>query len=139
MLSGAPEPAAAPRLPVWSDPTDGTEEQRARAYLDINCAHCHSETGRARATGLWLTADRALDANYGLCKPPVAAGGGSGGLKWDIVPGNAAQSILVYRQQSNDPAVRMPELGRSSVHTQGVELVSSWINSLPASTCATPQ
>lgn len=137
ILSGAPAPAAAPRLPVWNDPTDGTEEQRARAYLDINCAHCHSETGRARSTGLWLTADRPLDANYGLCKPPVAAGAGSGGLKWDIVPGNAAQSILVYRQQSNDPAVRMPELGRSSVHTQGVDLVTSWINSLPATTCAT--
>lgn len=137
ILSGAPAPAAAPRLPVWNDPTDGTEEQRARAYLDINCAHCHSETGRARSTGLWLTADRPLDANYGLCKPPVAAGAGSGGLKWDIVPGNAAQSILVYRQQSNDPAVRMPELGRSSVHTQGVDLVTHWINSLPATTCAT--
>ena len=137
ILSGAPAPAAAPRLPVWNDPTDGTEEQRARAYLDINCAHCHSETGRARSTGLWLTGDRPLDANYGLCKPPVAAGAGSGGLKWDIVPGNAAQSILVYRQQSNDPAVRMPELGRSSVHTQGVDLVTSWINSLPATTCAT--
>jgi len=137
ILSGAPAPAAAPRLPVWNDPSDGTQEQRARAYLEINCAHCHSETGRALATGLWLTADRALDAHYGLCKPPVAAGVGSGGLKWDIVPGNAAQSILTYRQLSNDPAIRMPELGRSSVHTQGVELVTDWINSLPATTCAT--
>ena len=55
------------------------------------------------------------------------------------MPGNAAQSILVYRQLSNDPAVRMPELGRSSVHTQGVDLVTSWINSLPATTCTTAQ
>jgi parallel beta-helix repeat protein len=135
ILTDAPLPQDAPRLPVWNDPLDGTEEMRAKAYLEINCAHCHSATGRARATGLWLMADQPLDATYGLCKPPVAAGSGSGGLKWDIVPGNAAQSILVFRQNSNDPAIRMPELGRSVVHTQGVDLVTNWINSLPG-TCA---
>lgn len=135
ILTGAPLPQDAPRLPVWNDPLDGTEALRAKAYLEINCAHCHSATGRARATGLWLMADQPLDATYGLCKPPVAAGSGSGGLKWDIVPGNAAQSILVFRQNSNDPAIRMPELGRSVVHTQGVDLVTNWINSLPG-TCA---
>lgn len=130
LLSGAPVSAEAPRLPVWNDSNDGTLEQRARAYLEINCAHCHSETGRARATGLQLMASQALNANYGLCKPPVAAGTGSGGLKWDIVPGDAANSILVYRMHSNDPAVRMSELGRSVVHTQGVTLVEEWINNL---------
>lgn len=130
LLTGAPLPAEAPRLPVWNDPNDGTLEQRARAYLEINCAHCHSETGRAKPTGLWLMADQPLDANYGLCKPPVAAGTGSGGLKWDIVPGNADLSILVYRAESNDPAIRMPELGRSVVHTQGMALVKDWVNSL---------
>lgn len=131
LLTGAPLPTEAPRLPVWDDPNDGTLEQRARAYIEINCAHCHSETGRAKPTGLWLMADQALDANYGLCKPPVAAGAGSGGLKWDIVPGDADESILVYRSKSNNPAIRMPELGRSVVHTQGMALVEEWINSLP--------
>ncbi|MGB3620208.1 MAG: SO2930 family diheme c-type cytochrome [Ketobacter sp.] len=130
LLTGAPLPAEAPRLPIWNDATDGTMEQRARAYLEINCAHCHSEGGRARATGLKLMADQALDANYGLCKPPVAAGTGSGGLKWDIVPGDADNSILVYRMHATDPAVRMPELGRSVVHGQGVAVVEDWINSL---------
>ena len=138
ILAGAPAPQNAPRLPVWNDPLDGSQEQRAKAYLEINCAHCHSATGRARATGLWLLADQPLDATYGLCKPPVAAGGGSGGLKWDIVPGDATNSILVYRQLSNEPAIRMPELGRSSVHSQGVQVVTDWINSLPG-TCAEPE
>lgn len=143
ILAGTPALQDVPRLPIWDDPSDGTEADRARAYLEINCAHCHSATGRARATGLWLMADQPLDAQYGLCKPPVAAGIGSGGLKWDIVPGDAANSILVYRQSSNDPAVRMPELGRSAVHSQGVDLITRWINSLPGScadtTAATPQ
>ncbi len=130
LLTGAPLPTEAPRLPAWDDPNDGTLEQRAKAYLEINCAHCHSETGRARPTGLWLMADQALDASYGLCKPPVAAGVGSGGLKWDIVPGAADDSILIYRYVSNDPAIRMPELGRSVVHTQGVELLREWIDGM---------
>ncbi len=34
-------PATAPRGPVWNDPVTGSVEQRARAYLEINCATCH--------------------------------------------------------------------------------------------------
>ncbi|MCG8316708.1 MAG: right-handed parallel beta-helix repeat-containing protein [Pseudomonadales bacterium] len=138
LLSGAPDATEAPRLPVWDDESDGTEEQRARTYLEINCAHCHSAEGRAHSTGLHLLADTPLDAAFGLCKPPVAAGTGSGGLKWDIVPGNADESIVVYRMESNDPAVRMPELGRSITHSQGNQLVKDWINHLPG-TCDTEE
>ncbi|MDX1695343.1 MAG: parallel beta-helix domain-containing protein [Ketobacteraceae bacterium] len=138
LLSGAPDPASAPRLPVWDDPTDGTLQARARTYLEINCAHCHSAEGRAQSTGLHLLASAPLDATAGLCKPPVAAGTGSGGLKWDIFPGDADESIVVYRMESNDPAVRMPELGRSVVHSQGNRLVKDWINSLGGA-CETPQ
>ncbi|MCG8673667.1 MAG: hypothetical protein MI867_30040, partial [Pseudomonadales bacterium] len=136
ILAGAPASEEAPRLPVWNDATDGTEQERARAYLEINCAHCHSTDGRAQSTGLHLMADAPLDATAGLCKPPVAAGTGSGGLKWDIFPGDADESIVVYRMESNDPAVRMPELGRSVVHTQGNQLVKDWINHL-SGTCET--
>lgn len=67
-----------------------------------------------------MLAEAPLSVALGLCKPPIAAGSGSGGLKWDIVPRDADESIVVYRMESNDPAVRMPELGRSVVHAQGV-------------------
>ena len=33
ILSGAPDPAKAPRFPVWNEPKTGTLDQRARAYL----------------------------------------------------------------------------------------------------------
>ena len=131
LLASTEEVTNADRLPVWDDPNDGTLEERAKAYLETNCFHCHSEGGRAFATGFLLKADQPLDVRYGLCKRPIAAGTGSGGFSFDIAPGAGDQSIAVYRMESNEPAVRMPELGRSVAHTEGVELVKAWIDSLP--------
>jgi uncharacterized repeat protein (TIGR03806 family) len=133
-LAGAPaDPATAPRLPVWNDPGDGTLEERARAYLESNCAHCHSEVGRARSTGLWLEYDRPFDSKVGLCKSPQSAGGGSGGLLYDIVPGDPLMSILVFRMAQVAPQIKMPELSKSVVHDEGVALVSDWVQGLPGS------
>ena len=66
----------------------------------------------------------------GRCKPPIAAGRGSGGFNYSLVPGQADQSILTFRMASRDPAAMMPELGRTLVHQQGVELIRSWINTM---------
>jgi hypothetical protein len=77
----------------------------------------------------------AFGEEVGRCKPPVAAGDGAGDLDYDIVPGNAAESIMDYRMDSNAPQVRMPELGRSIIHTEGVQLIRDWINAMPAVTC----
>jgi hypothetical protein len=46
----------------------------------------------------------------GVCPRPVAAGHGSGELRYDVVPGEPDQSIIVYRMRSTDPAIRMPQL-----------------------------
>ncbi|MCZ6783400.1 MAG: hypothetical protein O7G30_08835, partial [Proteobacteria bacterium] len=123
----------APRLPFWDDPADGTLEERARAYLESNCAHCHNPDGRAGFTSLLLVHDRPLDQLYGLCKRPIAAGSGAGGLLWDIDPGNPDESIMVFRMNSAVPATMMPELSKSLAHTAGVELVSDWIATLQGS------
>jgi glucan phosphorylase len=37
---------------------------------------------------------------------------------------------MVYRMKSTHPGVMMPELGRVTVHQEGIELISEWINSL---------
>jgi uncharacterized repeat protein (TIGR03806 family) len=104
---------------------------RARSYLDINCGHCHSQTGAADTTGLFLDAATDEARRLGVCKPPIAAGRGSGGRSYSIVPGRPDESILVYRLASEDPAVRMPEIGRSTAHEAGVALVRRWIERLP--------
>ncbi|RME42604.1 MAG: hypothetical protein D6795_20760 [Deltaproteobacteria bacterium] len=131
LLVEAPaDPAQAPRLPVWNDPTDGTLEARAKAYLDINCAHCHNPSGLARNTALYLHAENGDDTSYGICKPPVAAGPGSGDLHYDIVPGDPEASILYFRMNAVEPAIKMPELARNVIHEEGVALIGAWIESL---------
>jgi uncharacterized repeat protein (TIGR03806 family) len=135
LLQGAPAPAEAPRLAAWDDlaaPVDA----RARSWLEINCAHCHNDRGAARVSGLILWASQTANDTLGLCKPPVAAGAGSGTSLFDIVPGKPEESILVYRIRSTDPAVMMPELGRAVVHEEGVALVEEWITGLPGA-CGT--
>lgn len=114
----------------WSAPGDATLEQRARAYLDANCAHCHNPSGAADTSALHLNVDAPLDRLYGICKPPVAVGRGSGDRPFDIFPGRPDDSILVFRMQHTDPAIAMPELGRSVVHEEGVQVVSNWIAAL---------
>ena len=104
--------------------------RRARAYLDINCGHCHSHNGSANSTGLYLDYNVQNAKQLGVYKSPVAAGLGSGSLKYSIVPGNPDASILLFRMTSNNPAIMMPETGRSMVHKEGVALIREWIQSL---------
>ncbi|MGD9644762.1 MAG: SO2930 family diheme c-type cytochrome [Pirellulales bacterium] len=130
-LRGAPEPQAAPRVAVWNDPSTGSLDERARAWLDVNCAHCHNPQGPARNSGLDLQITQQDPFRWGVGKPPVAAGRGSAGGRYDIVPGKPDESILALRIASLEADVMMPELGKRLVHHEGVELVREWIASLP--------
>lgn len=127
-LTGAPDPRQAPRNANAEDAAHATLEDRARAYLDVNCGHCHSPTGAAITSGLWLEASVSDRLKLGFCKQPVAAGKGTGGHLYDIAPGHADASVLVFRMDSDDPSVMMPELGRSVVHREGVQLIRQWID-----------
>ncbi len=129
-LSGAPAADAAPRNADWRDEALPIEA-RARAYLDINCGHCHSATGLARTTGLHLDASVTEARRLGLCKPPTAAGPGTGDHIFDIVPGKPDESILPFRLDATRPGIRMPEVGRSIAHREGVALVRQWISEWP--------
>lgn len=130
ILQGAPDANAAPKNADWRDAKQSLDG-RARAYLDINCGHCHNAKGPANTTALDLTIFAAEDRYLGVCKPPVAAGRGTGDHFFDIVPGKPEDSILPYRMQSNEPGVMMPEQGRSTTHREGVELIKKWIIEMP--------
>jgi uncharacterized repeat protein (TIGR03806 family) len=84
-LKGVADPGQAPLQVSWTDAATPTEA-RARAYLDVNCGHCHNPKGAAATSGLYLDAASPLSGSAGLCKLPVAAGAGTGNLRFDIVP-----------------------------------------------------
>ena len=128
-LAGAPAAGTAPRNANWLDAGQSLDA-RARAYLDINCGHCHNPKGPGNSSGLWLDAATREPLRLGRCKLPIAAGKGTGDLDHDIVPGQPDASILSYRMASKDPSAMMPELGRSVVHVEGVQLIRDWIASM---------
>jgi uncharacterized repeat protein (TIGR03806 family) len=125
------------RVPVLTDYrnmavpfTNKQTEQAARAYLDANCAHCHNPHGPASTSGMFLEAAQTDPERLGIGKPPVAAGRGSGNRRFGIVPGNPRESILLYRMESDDPGIRMPEIGRQLAHREGIELIRAWIEKM---------
>jgi len=120
-------PAEAPRVPQAYDASSGTLEQRARAYLDVNCAHCHNPQGPAHTSGLDLRWSQHEPIQWGVLKRPVAAGRGSAGYEFAIEPGHPERSILLFRMGSTDPGVMMPETGRQLIDDRGVTLMREWI------------
>ncbi len=133
-ITGLPKKAGTIHTyPVWNNPATGSLDERARAYLDINCAHCHNPKGPAKNSGLDLSFTNRDALSYGIGKAPIAAGAGSGDNMIDIAPGHPENSILNYRLESTNPEVMMPELGRTIVHTEGVELIREWVASMTVS------
>jgi uncharacterized repeat protein (TIGR03806 family) len=120
-------PADAPRFANAYDATSGTLAERARAYLHVNCAHCHNPEGPAHTSGLDLRYNDTTPVQWGVRKRPVAAGRGSSTFEFDIAPGHPEQSILIYRMNSTDPGEMMPELGRQRVDTRAIALMRDWI------------
>jgi len=124
--------ALKPVMPQWDDAKSGSVADRARAYLDVNCAHCHNPAGSASNSGLFLRwTDDPAGVNYGIGKRPTAAGRGSGGMDFAVAPGDPDHSFLIYRLESTDPGIAMPEVGRSTVHKEGAALLRQWIAEMP--------
>lgn len=115
----------------WDDPKSGTLDQRANAYLRVNCGHCHAPKGSASNSGLILDGSARDVTAYGIGKRPVAAGRASGDMDFVIEPGHPERSILINRMKSTDPGIAMPEVGRVTVHEEGVELLKTWIAAMP--------
>lgn len=123
-------PPGSDTLPRWEGRGQAAPAAAARAYLDVNCAHCHRPGGMASNSGLDLRWQQQDPAAIGIGKRPVAAGRGSGGLLFDIVPGKPGESITVHRMKSTEGGIAMPELGKATVDNEGVAVIERWIASL---------
>ncbi|MFK7832252.1 MAG: hypothetical protein AB8B52_03155 [Winogradskyella sp.] len=115
-------------MPNYYD-TGESLENRVRAYVDINCAHCHSEETHCAYRPLRLDySDTDNLTNMGVCVDADTDLGFD--LGHIVEPGDARNSVLHYRLNSTETSNRMPLLSRSIVHVEGVELIEAWINSL---------
>lgn len=124
------DPGTVPHLADYRLGTGASTSEKARAYLDANCGHCHNAHGPASTSGMFLDISEQNPERLGVYKTPVAAGRGSGNRRFGIVPGKPNESILVYRMESDDPGIRMPELGRQLEHREGLELIKAWIREM---------
>jgi uncharacterized repeat protein (TIGR03806 family) len=127
----------------WTD-TSQTLEARAKAYLDVNCAHCHVATGYAGQSGLLLNHDNIGSSTspetWGICKKPLAttaldANGPIPNMTYDINPKLPNNSFLLYRMNTTMTGQKMPVVGRGVNHLEAVALVRDWITSLPQASC----
>ncbi|MEM9679739.1 MAG: hypothetical protein AAF901_05400, partial [Bacteroidota bacterium] len=121
-------PGSITQLPDYNDPSEPIE-LRVRAYLDINCAHCHSEETHCAYRPMRFGYNDTVDfSNIGVCVDPDTDLGQD--LGHIVEPGDARNSVLHFRLQSTEASFRMPLLGRTLMHTEGVDLIEEWIDNL---------
>lgn len=134
-LTGLPWFGNPPALPQIED-ENAPAADRARAYMDINCGHCHNVRSSAGINSkLILDYHESNLTSLGLCKMPGSAGKGGGGLTYDVVPGQPEQSILYFRTATTDPGAMMPQLGRALAHEAGAALIYEWIKAMEGRDC----
>ncbi|HUA68588.1 MAG TPA: hypothetical protein VMA13_08565, partial [Candidatus Saccharimonadales bacterium] len=111
---------------VRPDDLSRSLEDRARSYLDANCAQCH----RPKGTVAYFDAryDTPL-AQQGLINGPVLIDQRIDNSRV-IVPNDIWRSILYMRVNTSE-AFKMPPLARNTIDLQGVKLLREWIESLP--------
>lgn len=114
-----------PKLARLDDPAHSLEE-RARSYLDANCAHCH------RPGGTVAEFDARFDtplARQNLIGGPVLIDQGIDRARI-IAPNDIWRSILFMRANTNE-SFKMPPLARNTIDEPGMALLRAWIESMP--------
>jgi uncharacterized repeat protein (TIGR03806 family) len=116
-----------------SDDTTRSLADRARSYLDANCAQCHRPGGTVANfdarydTPLEKQAliDGAVLIDQGIDRPRV------------ISPHDIWRSIAYMRVDTMGD-IKMPPLARETIDQKGVQLLGEWINSMPGPTVLAP-
>lgn len=114
----------------WEDTTQPID-LRMRSYVDINCAHCHSDFAHCEYRPMRFPFfENDNETNLGVCVEPEEQ---FGGLTYIVLPGNINRSMLHFRVSTTLAQRRMPLLGRTLVQEEAVTMIEEWINSLTTS------
>jgi glucose/arabinose dehydrogenase len=119
---------SAPRYPRLTD-TNATLEARARAYLAVNCAHCHVHEGGGNST-MDMAPTTGLKNTRLIDQMPQH---GTFNLKDAriIAPGAPTRSVLISRSALRLPG-QMPPVGTIRADPEGTKVLVQWISSLKA-------
>lgn len=115
----------------WRDSSQPID-LRMRSYVDINCAHCHSDDRHCDYRPVRFAFNETADnTNLGVCVDPETPLPPNDKI---VVPGSIDTSVLYFRVNSEAEEFRMPLLGRTIRDEQAVAMIAEWINSL-SETC----
>lgn len=110
---------------AWSDDLTRSLEDRARSYLDVNCAYCHRPGGTVAY----------FDARYetplerqGLVNGPVLFDEGLDKARV-IAPHDVWRSVALLRISSLE-GLKMPPLSHQTLDREGNALMRAWIESM---------
>jgi putative heme-binding domain-containing protein len=102
-------------------------EERARAYLHVNCAHCHRFGGGGGQVVLELEHNKPLKEMGIIDEKPRQGDFGIPNARL-VAPGDPYRSVLLYRMAKFGHG-RMPHIGSEDPHGFGVDLIEKWIRS----------
>ncbi|NND88428.1 MAG: hypothetical protein HKM28_04180 [Flavobacteriaceae bacterium] len=108
LLTGISSAASISVLPDWTDTTNYDLFERSRAYIDINCAHCHHPGGTVTN----------FDLDFRYETEQTATG----------IYANRGE--IEARIQSTAPTYRMPQLGRTVVHDEAVAMLIDYLDTI---------
>lgn len=115
-------------LPAFAAATDTSQslEWRVRSYLSVNCVQCHQPGGASQ--GIWDARFTTATDSANLINSVLVNNDGTAANRF-VVPGDAAHSMLLRRQQGNGIS-RMPPLGTFERDLVNEQLVIDWIATL---------
>ena len=112
----------------WTDESQSLHD-RVRAYLDMNCAHCHREGSHCDYRPIRLAwNETVVEENLGICVEPQEFVIPQ--LTKIIARGIPNRSMMLYRINTTEVQYRMPLLGRTTIHQEAVDLLTQYIESL---------